>query len=293
MKKLFFGLCLLMYTNIVFAQEQPAAYVLEDGYDFWMKEKGDTAYVFADMAYIRDYPSTKGKLLDSIPQETRVIIKSDSYNNSIARGFEAPWRKISYVKDGKEKEGFIWSGLLSIGRIQQKDGTIFNIGFLRYEKETSYSAATYLLEVKCFDSNGHLKAKDYYPAELSEQRYSEHKLLPHMGLEGLENIVRIGFLGEACGIPSFYYYFSWDGKEVIPMFSRYTVSDAGIYYHEEKILFPSEHNLDPNLIIKDIEEGEVIDEDAQEYHYKKTRKRIKYIWDGKIAAELIEMKAVN
>lgn len=293
MKNILFSLLLVIYTGALFGQEEPAAYVLEDGYDFWMKQKGDTAYVFADMAYIRDYPSTQGKLLDSIPQETLVIIKSDSYNNSTARGFEAPWRKISYFKDGRQKDGFIWSGLLAIGRIQGQDGTVFSIGFLRHEKETSYSPGAYMLQIKCFDANHNLKAKDYYPAELSEQRYSEHKLLPNMGLQGLKNMLRIGFFGEACGIPTYYYYFSWNGNEIIPMFSRYNVADAGIYYYEEKILFPSEHNLDDNLIIKDIEEGEVIDENAEEYQYKKTRKRVKYIWNGKVSSELLEMKAVN
>ncbi|TDQ77163.1 hypothetical protein [Sphingobacterium yanglingense] len=293
MKNILFGLLMVVCYGTLFAQEKPAAYILEEGYDFWMKEKGDTAHVFADVAYIRDYPGTKGKLLDSIPQETLVIIKSDCYNNSTARGFEAPWRKISYIKEGKQKEGFIWSGLLAIGRMQHKDGTIFSVGFLRRDKETSYSPEAYMLQIKCFDTNHNLQTKVYYPAGLSEQRYSEHKLLPNMGLEGLENIIRIGFLGEACGIPSEYYYFSWNGNEIIPMFNRYTVGDAGIYHHEEKILFPSEHNLDKNLIIKDIEEGEVIDEDAQDYKYKTTRKRVKYIWNGKVASELIEMKAVN
>lgn len=293
MRTILFSLMMLVCAAPLYAQEDAAAYIVEDDYGFWQKQVGDTAYVFADIAYIRDYPSTRGRLLDSLPQETALIIKSESYNNAMARGFEAPWRRVSYVKDGQRKEGFIWSGLLALGRLVSEEGNIFSFGFLRYEKETSYSPAAYMLQVKCFDRNKNLKSKDYYPAELDEQRYSEYKLLPSMGLSGLQNIFRIGFLGEACGIPSYYYYFSWNGQEILPMFSRYTVGDAGIYYYEEKILFPSEHNLDPNLIIKDIEEGEVIDENAEEYQYKKKRKREKYIWDGKVASQLMEMKAIN
>ncbi|WP_164108074.1 MULTISPECIES: hypothetical protein [Sphingobacterium] len=293
MRTLLFSLMMLVCAAPLYAQEDAAAYIAEDDYGFWQKQVGDTAYVFADVAYIRDYPSTRGRLLDSLPQETALLIKSESYNNAMARGFEAPWRRVSYFKDGQRKEGFIWSGLLALGRLVSEEGNIFSFGFLRYEKETSYSPAAYMLQVKCFDRNRNLKSKDYYPAELDEQRYSEYKLLPSMGLSGLQNIFRIGFLGEACGVPSYYYYFSWNGREILPMFSRYTVGDAGIYYYEEKILFPSEHNLDPNLIIKDIEEGEVIDENAEEYQYKKKRKREKYIWDGKVASQLMEMRAIN
>lgn len=294
MKNIIFTFLILVNIPLLLtAQEDPTAYILENGYDFWHNEIGDTTYVFADVAYIRDYPGTRGRVLDSVTQETQVIIKSESYNNSFVRGFEAPWRKVSYLKDGERKEGFIWSGLLALGRTVDHNGNIFSFGFLRHDKETSYSAASYLLEVKCFDENKNLKSKDYCPAEINEQYYTEYKLMPNMGLSGLENIFRIGFLGEACGVPTIHYYFSWNGQEIIPMFHRFNVSDAGVYYYEERILFPSEHHLDANLIIKDIEEGEVIDENANEYTYKKTHKREKFLWDGKIASQLLEMKAIK
>lgn len=293
MKILLLSLLLCLSTIRLSAQNEPAAYILEDGYNFWNKQVGDTAYIFSDIAYIRDYPGIKGRLLDSLTQETPLIVKSENYNNTKVKGFEAPWYKVAYVKDGKKKEGFIWAGLLSLGRQQNKLGDVFSYGFLRFEKETSYSPAAYMMEVKCFDHNGSLKAKDYYPAELSEQRYSELKILPDMGLSGLSNVIRIAFFGEACGIPTYHYYFSWNSKEIIPMFSRYDVGDAGIFYHEEKILFPSEHKLDANLIIKDIEEGEVIDENAQDYQYKKIRKREKFMWDGKVVSQLMEMKPIK
>lgn len=65
------------------------------------------------------------------------------------------------------------------------------------------------------------------------------------------------------------------------MFSKSAVSDAGVSYYEEKILFPSEHNLEPGLIIKDIVQGEVIDYEAEELQYSETKHRQKYSWDGK------------
>jgi hypothetical protein len=57
-----------------------------------------------------------------------------------------------------------------------------------------------------------------------------------------------------------------------------------------KLLFPSEHKLGSSLIIKDINEGEVIDPDQKELTYKECKERIKYSWDGKIASQIIEMK---
>lgn len=123
-----------------------------------------------------------------------------------------------------------------------------------------------------------------------DKTYAESKLLPNMGLEGLQTIHRVGFHGEACGIPTTHYYVGWNGQHFVTMFNKSSVSDAGVFYHEEIILFPSEHNLDSNLIIKDIIEGEAIDEQAQELKFKETRSREKFLWDGKVVTQLLEMR---
>ena len=102
-----------------------------------------------------------------------------------------------------------------------------------------------------------------------------------MGLEGLQYIHRVGFHGEACGIPTVHYYIGWNGENFVDMFSKHAVGDAGVFYYEETILFPAEHNLDHTLIIKDIVEGEVIDYDAEDLQYSEIRRREKYSWDGK------------
>lgn len=71
-----------------------------------------------------------------------------------------------------------------------------------------------------------------------------------MGLEGIQYIHRVGFHGEACGISTTHYYLGWNGENFVVMFSKSSVSDAGVSYYEEKILFPSEHNLEPGQLIR-------------------------------------------
>lgn len=272
------------------AQEEARAYVVDHGYNLWNKQIGDTAYVFADKALIRDYPSLEGKIIDSLTNGSSVIIQSEPYNPSTIRGFNAPWHKISYRQNNQNKEGYIWLGLLGLGRHAANNGGQFIHGFVRYEKETSYSEAAYLLEIKYLDQQNSLLARKYYPVNLMDQSYTDSKILPNMGLSGLESIHRIGFYGEACGVPTTHYYFSWNGEAFETMFHKSSVGDAGIYYYEETILFPSEHKLADNLILKDIEEGEVIDDTASEPQFKIKRKREKYNWDGKFVSQIIEMK---
>jgi len=292
MKKYLIITLLLFFKAYAYAQsEEPRAYLVDDNYNLWGKSIGDEGIVFADIAYIRDYPGTNGKVIDSLTNGDKIRILSEGYNPSKIRGFTAPWHKVEYKnKQGQKKEGYIWLGLLALGKVSKANEAQFIFGILKHNKETSYSAANDLIEVKVFDQAGTLLDRAYYPAELDGQSFTDSKLLSNMGLDNLESIYRIGFLGEACGIASNHYYFGWNGTTLTPMFYKSSVSDAGVYYYDEKILFPSEHKLDKNLILKDIEIGEVVDEDAEEPVFKTTKQRKKYHWDGHRIFEVLELK---
>lgn len=62
------------------------------------------------------------------------------------------------------------------------------------------------------------------------------------------------------------------------------VGDAGIYYYEETLLFPSEHKGSNQLIIKNIEEGsnesETYDTNGDPV-YKIKKSKEAYQWTGK------------
>lgn len=291
MKKYLLPILITFIQVNLFAQvDEPLAYIMEENYNWWNLHPNDEATVFADVAYIRDSPSTNGKLLDSLKNGERVQILSSGYNPTVLRGFNAPWYKIKYTNNGKLKEGYIWLGLLALGKSTNAKGETFIHGFLRKNKLTDYENGNYILEIKTMDMFNNLLARAHYPANLYDQSFTENKVLNNMGLEELESIHRIAFLGEACGVSSNYYYFGWNGQQLIPMFDKSSVFDAGVLYYEERILFPSEHHLGSQLIIKDIEEGEVIDIEAEELQYKIKKQRKKYTWNGKMISEVIELK---
>ncbi|WP_196939123.1 hypothetical protein [Sphingobacterium pedocola] len=280
--KRFYILFSMLVSFATYAQlDTPAAYQVYEGYNLWNKQKGDTAYVFADVAYIRDYPDTDGNLLDSLTHGTMLLITSDGYNERTIRGYEAPWHEVQYEKNGHIKKGFIWLGLLALGRQIDDQGNQFIHGLLRYEKPSEYGGNAYICEVKYLTPDNKLMGRSHYPVYRNGQTYTESKLLPDMGLEGLRYIHRVGFYGEACGIPTTHYYLGWNGENFVDMFSKSSVSDAGVSYYEEKILFPIEHHLEAGLIIKDIVQGEIIDYEAEELQYSETKHRQNYSWDGK------------
>jgi len=274
---LYIGLFAQLYIH---AQGSSNVYTTADPFNYWRLSEGDSAFVFVDKAYIRAEPSLKSKLLDSLSTGTLVIIKSPGYNSSTIKGFEAPWHKITYKIDNQQKSGFIWIGLLALGRHVDANRNQYIHGFEKYIPETNDDPGYYICDIKLLDKSGNLISKYTFKPQLFDQRYTQSKLLTGMGLDGIQHIYRIMFSGEACGVPTNYYYTGWDGNRFIEMPMRYTVSDAGVFYYEEKMLFPSEHNIEPNVIYKEIEEGEVIDPDANDYKYKNKRKREKYRWDG-------------
>lgn len=278
------------------AAQEAKAMVMSDAYEInlWNLRSGDTTHIFADVAYIRDYPGTQGNLVDSLQVGQEVFIKSSGYNPSVIRGFGAPWCEIYYYKNQQKQEGYIWMGLLALSTIESNDGKLFIHGFSRYNStSTEDQSPYYTAELKLLDSNRRPIGKTTYRVDDVYQTYQYAKLLDGMGLENIQNIHRFTYSGEACGIPTTSYYLGWTGKDFVRLPDKRSVGDAGVYYYEEKILFPSEHKGDKGLILKLFSEGEVIDYDAQELEYDEKEWRERYLWDGKTISQLIELKAAN
>ncbi|GHE30404.1 SH3 domain-containing protein [Sphingobacterium griseoflavum] len=279
----------LIYTLLLlipfcgYGQDEPAAYAVSDEFTMWNLSSRDTAYVHADVAYLRDQPSLNGRVVDSLAAGAMVQIVSPAYGGNKIKGFHAPWQQVAYNKDNTIKRAFIWIGLLALGKQKDASGQLFIYGFDRFIPSTKESPDRYLCSIKLFDKQQRLRSKYTFGFDYAGQSFTESKLLPSMGLRELKQIFRISFLGEACGIPSNHYYAGWNGAMFIELPMRYTVSDAGVYYYEESMLFPSEHRKEANVIYKLIEEGEAHEEveDLAELSYDIKKKQEKFLWNGK------------
>ena len=131
LKQVFFAFLFIASINVR-AQERPAAYAVAQESNLWNKKLNDTAKVFADIAYIRDYPSLKGVILDSVAIGINVVIKSEGFNNMLIKDFYAPWHKVEYTVGKQKRSGFIWLGLLSLGSNTDKEGRLWMYGLNKY-----------------------------------------------------------------------------------------------------------------------------------------------------------------
>jgi hypothetical protein len=123
---------------------------------------------------------------------------------------------------------------------------------------------------------------------ISESAYFEGKVLGDLGLKKVQDIYRISFNGEACAIPSLFYYFGWNGKQLLLLPEKYSVSDAGSFYHSENFIFPKEKGGKPGLIIKQIEEA--VNEEETGDVFSVTESSEVYTWDGEKALLLKKEK---
>jgi len=276
--KNFTCVCISLLPLLLKAQDSIS---FDDDFNLWNIQKGQTATIFVEKAYIRSAPGLSSKLVDSLTHGSTITINSDPFKGATIKNFYAPWHQISYTKNGQLKQGFIWLGLLALGKQVDKEGLQYLFGFDRFIKQRNDEEPAYFLTtVKLLNAQDSLIASQSYTFPFTGQLSAQGKLLSGMGLNTVKQILRMEFLSGACGVPSEYYYVAWTGQKLINLPSRYAVTDAGAFYYDEKILFPSEHKKNNQLIYKYIEEGEVKDDGAETPNYRISTREEHFQWDG-------------
>lgn len=253
----------------------------DNDFNLWNIQKGQTATVFVEKAYIRSAPGLQAKQIDSLGVGTTVTMTSAPLKGSIIKNFYAPWYQISYLKDSQQKKGFIWLGLLALGKQVDREGFQYLYGFERFIKPPNREQQDYFLtKVKVLNPHDSLIASQSYTFAFGGQLSAQSKLLPSMGLTHVKQILCMEFISGACGVPSEYHYVAWTGQKLINLPSRYSVSDAGVFYYDEKLLFPTEHKKNNQLIYKYIEEGETENDDIDAPKYRISKREEHFQWDG-------------
>lgn len=260
------------------------AYIEEDTFTIWNVSDKKEAVIFANMAYIREEPNSKSLLLDSLPVGSAIkFIGNGAYNQTFIRGMELPWYHIEYTVNNKKKKGYIWLGLVSLDvKKDPKTGNQFIYGFpwKSNEEDNIY----YWCELKVLDASKKVIASKSFPFYHNEQSYTIAEFTEPNGTPEAKSIYSIQFLGEACGISTQVFNFAWTGNKLIDLPKTTSVSDAGVFYYSEELLFPNQHKKGKKLIVKAIEEGEsetdINDETVSEIKYKVKKSEETYEWDG-------------
>lgn len=282
-------LLLLLVSGAVFAQGADSGlwlYGKNAGYseeDTTIEKEG---IVGVANCYVRDMPSTSGKLVDSLQLGKRVVVKRLTQKTQKIKGIDMDWVEIQYRSGNETKKGYLWLGFLALDFKTIENRTFLTAleRVIAKKEEEGYIRSEYILAVKVLDQNNALLDSKEIRKNISESHFHEQTLMGNYGLQNIQNIYRIRFSGEACGIPTYYFYFGWTGKKLLVLPEKMSVADAGVYYHGETFIFPAEPGGKPGHIFKIIEEAEEQESSneneslMEEQVWKET-----YTWDGEKA----------
>ncbi|HEY9260193.1 hypothetical protein [Chitinophaga sp.] len=271
--------CLFFNAASTFAQDDVRT---------WSLQVTDSRYIFADTAFVRVSADTKQSPLDTLFAGDDITVTKITDQLLNLKGLTAPWVAIKYKKNGIDKEGFLWQGLISFAPLRRGD-TKFVYAIDRHvdsvfvEDGVKTVTKQFLVKLKVVQA-GKLKATGSCRVDDAEvANFTEARVMSGLGLSNVQNIITLTFTGSACAIPSNYYYFAWlNDSRLVPLPERMDVSDAGAFYHEETFTFPGEKNGQPDMIYWNMKEGEATEKMDKngEPVYKETKDAAKYSWDG-------------
>ncbi|HEX6429737.1 MAG TPA: SH3 domain-containing protein [Niastella sp.] len=274
-------------TNFSFAQDEPNFPDMRS----WALYGNDTIdrYIFADTALIRSTPDTKQAPVDTLFAGDNITIAEITSKALTIRGLKGPWLKINYTKNGEQKNGYVWQGLVSCMPLRR--GDIKFVYAIERRADSTFrrgkfkdTLRRYLVRLKVVQQ-GKIVAKATVITPNDESaNFSGGKLMSGMGLTNVQNIIVLTFSGEACAIPTYDYYLAWTkSNQLVRLPNKENVSDAGVFYHSETFTFPNEKNGKPDMIVWNMsveEETEKVDKNGEPVLKVTEKKSAVYTWDG-------------
>ena len=275
MKKVVFIL-LMLFVTLSYSQDE-----YNHNY-YWNFQNNSKAIVGFTKCYVRESPNINSVILDSLQLGSEVMVKTTSEELFKFKGINVSWVEIKFKNNfGETKTGYLWKGFLALNFIKKQELTyLTTIEKIEKFKSGGYINDRFSISAKILNNNQFLN-QITIKKFLSESTYFENKTIGSLGLSKLQNINRISFSGESCGVPTLYFYFGWNGTKLLLLPEKMNVGDADVYYHSEEFVFPSEKGGKPDLIIKKIEEAELIEETSGIYNMSEREEYCK--WNGKKA----------
>ncbi|MEC5173753.1 SH3 domain-containing protein [Chryseobacterium nepalense] len=267
---------LFLFTVQIFSAQ-------EGDYDYangvFQFEENKTQKIFTDWTRIRQSPNVNAQILDSLQTNWQVLIlKKDETILKLGER-RANWYKISYQKGDKTSEGYVWGGNLAVG-YRNKNGYDFLFGLTKTLNKKSPdfdgSVPQNYASVKMLKGNVLLDEVSFETGSGENLNFAGFNIESGHKLKDAELTLKATTSGGACGVPTYDQYILLKSKKLISLPQLINVSDAGIYYHSEKFVFPNDKGGIPDAFIFKMEEMEKDDNDRE----KKKRSSKTYVWDG-------------
>lgn len=235
-------------------------------------ELGKAHRLLGDKVRVRAKPDTKSAVLAELAIGTEVNPTAQAVEKHTQDGVEAPWYKVSFSKDGKKSEGYVWGNLIAKGHAVSKDGLIFLYGVGKGKKEEG-GYESFNSQVRIAKDNKEL-ARGVFDEGTGFATRVNVQLTGGRGFSGVQNILAVQFQQEFCGGKGNTMYIFWDGSKLSKVHSTIDGADAPVYAIET-LTFPDDKGGKKDELLLTQETGD---------HDNPKAKRIEKVrlrWDGK------------
>ncbi|QDO93903.1 SH3 domain-containing protein [Formosa sediminum] len=198
-------------------------------------ENGKEYYLFGNDVAFRTDPDTKSKTIDLIKIGSKIQIIEKSENTVLYNGLPSNYYKVKY----NEQIGYVLGGLISLGKKEMGASTYF----YTYGKKND----TYYIIIR------HVNDKQEITEATTDLKTNDFALevYDNKGIQGIDNIIFVNYLAEACGVEGGgVYFFEVDGS-MTKVFNISQMSNAGIYWYFETLIFPNDKDgIDGKIVYK-------------------------------------------
>lgn len=267
--KSLFTIVFLLIIQIFSAQEEVYANGI---FNF---EENKAQKIFTDWTRVRQEPNINSTIQDSLQTNQGILILKKEEKVLQLGERSANWYKISYQKDDKTSEGYVWGGNLAIG-YRNKNGYDFLFGLTktvdRKDKQFNQNVAS----IKVVEGNKLIDEVSFDTGSGESLNFGSFTIESNHKLKNVEFTLKAAVSGEACGVAGYDQYVLFKDKKLIALPQLMNVGDADVYYHTEEFIFPNDKGGIPNAFIFKMEEMEKDENDKE----KKKSASKTYLWNG-------------
>lgn len=271
--KSLFTIVFLLIIQIFSAQEEVYANGI---FNF---EENKAQKIFTDWTRVRQEPNINSTIQDSLQTNQGILILKKEEKVLQLGERSANWYKISYQKDDKTSEGYVWGGNLAIG-YRNKNGYDFLFGLTktvdRKDKQFNQNVNQNVASIKVVEGNKLIDEVSFDTGSGESLNFGSFTIESNHKLKNVEFTLKAVVSGEACGVAGYDQYVLFKDKKLIALPQLMNVGDADVYYHTEEFIFPNDKGGIPNAFIFKMEEMEKDENDKE----KKKRTSKTYLWNG-------------
>lgn len=234
---------ILTLTQIVNAQSEDMR-IVSSYYTF---ESGSIQLLYGDKVVLRNAPNSVSEAIDTLSIGTEIKIIEKTEETMFINGLDSYWYK---VKHGK-KSGYILGGLIALHHIE--------IGDVKYLVNIAARGELYFVRARVLKSDN-----SFYGHESNLNTNGFYlEAFDNRGIEGIENMLVIQLNAEACGVDGGAIYLFNDGQRLIDAIHLASVSEAGLFWFNESLTFPTDEDGFENVVYYERKSGEYLDEELE------------------------------